>query len=166
MVISGLCSSKAAVAEAGGLFEDDTIFRYFLRMPAELSERPLIITELIKIVSKGGWLVAGMVALAFGAVGAFLPVLPTTPFVILAAFCFGKSSPRLQSWLENTRLFGPMIADWREKGAIAPRYKIIAVAMMAVMFIGSFIYGASALVLALQALGMSLGAAYVLTRPN
>jgi hypothetical protein len=107
-----------------------------------------------------------MVALAFGAVGAFLPVLPTTPFVILAAFCFGKSSPRLQSWLENTRLFGPMIADWREKGAIAPRYKIIAVAMMAVMFIGSFIYGASALVLALQALGMSLGAAYVLTRPN
>lgn len=116
--------------------------------------------------SRGWWFIAGICALLLGTVGAFLPILPTTPLIILAAFCFSKSSPRLQAWLENTKLFGPIIADWRQTGAIAPKYKFMAVSMMALTFIASAIFGASGLVLLIQAIGMSLGAAYVLTRPH
>ena len=49
-----------------------------------------------------------------------LPILPTTPFVILAAFAFSQSSPRIEAWLLNSRVFGPMIADWRTYGTTAP----------------------------------------------
>jgi uncharacterized membrane protein YbaN (DUF454 family) len=112
------------------------------------------------------WFTLGALALAAGAIGVVLPVLPTTPFVILAAFCFGKSVPALQIWLENTATFGPLIADWREHGAIAPRIKMLAVAMMVSAFMLSLIMGMSAKVLIIQAVCLSCAAAYVLTRPN
>jgi uncharacterized membrane protein YbaN (DUF454 family) len=115
---------------------------------------------------KGWWYIAGMCSLALGVIGAFLPILPTTPLIILAAFCFSKSSPKLQAWLEGSKTFGPIITDWRKTGAIAPKYKFMAVSMMAITFIASAIFGASGLVLIIQVVGMSLGAAYVLTRPN
>lgn len=115
---------------------------------------------------KGWWYIAGISSLVLGVIGAFLPILPTTPLIILAAFCFSKSSPKLQAWLENSKTFGPIITDWRKTGAIAPKYKFMAVSMMAVTFIASAILGASGLVLIIQAVGMSLGAAYVLTRPS
>ena len=83
------------------------------------------------ILGRVFWFCLGGISLALGAIGAILPILPTTPFVILSAFAFGKSSPRLAAWLNNSPTFGPMIADWRSHGAIAPRYKRIAVTMMA-----------------------------------
>lgn len=112
------------------------------------------------------WFSLGALALGLGALGVILPVLPTTPFVILAAFCFGKSSPRLRAWLVNTRLFGPMIADWEAHGAIPTRVKALACAMMLAVFLISLMAGLSGRVLALQAIGMGLGAAYVLSRPS
>jgi len=57
--------------------------------------------------------------------------LPTTPFVLLAAFCFSRSSERCERWLLNHRHFGPMVRDWREHRAIPWRAKCIAWAMMA-----------------------------------
>jgi uncharacterized membrane protein YbaN (DUF454 family) len=64
-------------------------------------------------------IIAGMLALAAGAAGIALPILPTTPFVILAAACFGMSSPKLYSWLVNTRYFGEYIRHYREKSDIS-----------------------------------------------
>ena len=66
----------------------------------------------------------GLLLLGIGAVGVVIPVLPTTPFVLLAAGCFGGSSPRLYRWLEGTRLFGPYLRNWKtgdgvEKGVKA-----------------------------------------------
>ncbi|SPF79581.1 YbaN family protein [Pseudoprimorskyibacter insulae] len=112
------------------------------------------------------WFTLGAVALILGAIGVVLPVLPTTPFVILAAFCFGRSVPALQIWLENTQTFGPLIADWREHGAIAPRIKALAVAMMVSAFGLSLAMGMSAKVLTIQGLCLLAAATYVLTRPN
>ncbi|MEC7257498.1 MAG: YbaN family protein, partial [Pseudomonadota bacterium] len=63
------------------------------------------------------WTLAGLLSLAVGILGIFLPVLPTTPLVLLAAFCFGKGSPRLRAWILEHRRFGPMIADWEATGA-------------------------------------------------
>lgn len=112
------------------------------------------------------WFLIAATALALGAVGVFLPLLPTTPFIILAAFAFGKSVPAFQTKLEQSRLFGAAIQDWRASGAIAPRYKIMATGMMiAALGFGSV----SSLPLAVKVLQVVLivaAAIFVLSRPN
>ncbi|MEM9399487.1 MAG: YbaN family protein [Verrucomicrobiota bacterium] len=74
------------------------------------------------------------VGLAF--LGAFLPLLPTTPFVIVAAGCFAKSSPRLYAWLKRNPLFEPMLSRWEKHRAITPGTKIIAISSL--LLFGSF----------------------------
>jgi hypothetical protein len=64
------------------------------------------------------FLIAGFASLALGAVGLFLPLLPTVPFVLLAAFCFGKSDPRLERRLLEHARFGPHIKAWRSERAV------------------------------------------------
>ena len=76
------------------------------------------------------WFAAGSLSLLLGMIGVVLPVLPTTCFVLFAAFAYSKSSPRMARYLETHRVFGPIIADWRAHGAIAPRFKAMAVATM------------------------------------
>lgn len=117
-------------------------------------------------LSRHLWLIIGFLALTLGAIGVVLPLLPTTPFIIFAAFAFGKSSPRLHNWLLNHRTFGPMIADWREHGAIAPRYKILAIFMMAAVFLLSIAMAVSSTVLIIQAICLSGAALFILSRPN
>lgn len=72
------------------------------------------------------YLIAGCVMLALGIIGAFVPVMPTTIFLILAAWCFARSSPRLETWLLDHKTFGPTLRSWRENGAIPRRAKIMA----------------------------------------
>lgn len=80
------------------------------------------------------WVSVGLLAVALGVVGAVLPLLPTTPFLLLAAFCFARSSPRLQAWIEDHHIFGPMILNWRRYGSIDRRAKRLAVLFMAAAF--------------------------------
>jgi uncharacterized protein len=77
------------------------------------------------------WLGAGLASLGTGIVGIFLPLLPTTPFVLLAAFCFSRASTRAERWLLEHARFGPMVRDWRERHAIPRRAKQLAWVMMA-----------------------------------
>ncbi len=67
----------------------------------------------------------GFVGLAF--VGVFLPLLPTVPFVLLAAACFAKSSPRFHQWLINNRHLGPTIQHWQSNRSIPKQAKVIAI---------------------------------------
>jgi hypothetical protein len=67
--------------------------------------------------------IAGFASLGLGAAGVFLPLLPTVPFVILAAFCFARSDERLARRLEEHRTFGPHIAAWRRSRAISRKGK-------------------------------------------
>lgn len=122
--------------------------------------------KLMQWTSRQAWFGLGLLALVLGAIGVVLPLLPTTPLVILAAFCFSKSSPRFEHWLVTHRLFGPIIADWRANGAIAPRYKVIAVTMMGAVFAISMVLGVPGLVLAIQGVVLALAATFVLSRPS
>ena len=112
------------------------------------------------------WLVLGFISIATGFVGIFLPVLPTTPLMILAAFCFSKSSPRFEAMLLNHKTFGPVILDWREKGAIAPNIKLVAIGTMVAVFVLSLVLEVKVSVLVIQFVCLSAAAAFIVTRPN
>lgn len=73
----------------------------------------------------------GLVALILGVIGIFLPLLPTTPFVLLAAWCFMKSSTRAHQWLYRQPLISKSLRDWERNQSISRRTKILAVAMIA-----------------------------------
>ena len=73
------------------------------------------------------YLAAGWAFVALAALGVFLPLLPTTPFVLFASSCFIKSSPRARKWLVESRLFGPFLRDWEEHHAIRAPVKVLAV---------------------------------------
>ncbi|OWQ88679.1 hypothetical protein CDN99_14360 [Roseateles aquatilis] len=78
------------------------------------------------------WLVGGALALLLGVIGIFLPLLPTTPFVLLAAFCFARGSARCEAWLVGHPRFGPMIVQWRATRAVPLRAKQAAWIMMTI----------------------------------
>jgi uncharacterized membrane protein YbaN (DUF454 family) len=77
------------------------------------------------------WTAAGCLALALGIVGAFLPLLPTTPLVLLAAWCFSKGSARFERWLLAHPRFGPVVQGWRAHRVVPRRAKVLAFVMMA-----------------------------------
>lgn len=81
--------------------------------------------------ARGLWIAAGWVCIALGVIGAFLPVMPTTPFIILAAFCFSKGSERLYAWIVSHKTWGRMIQNWEEHRVIPVKAKVIALSMMA-----------------------------------
>ena len=112
------------------------------------------------------WFALGCLALVLGGIGVVLPVLPTTPFVLLAVIAFSKSAPTFEKRLRNSRLFGPMIDDWQRHGAIALRYKVLAHAMMAGALGVSVAYALPPFVLVLQAVCMCGASYFILTRPN
>lgn len=113
------------------------------------------------------FLILGWFFVALGVVGVFLPLLPTTPFLLLAVACFTRSSPRLEAWLMNHPRFGPPLRDWREKGAIPRRAKILAVSMMAGSY-GIFVFTtAPPLWRALLVLAVLAGSSiFIVTRPD
>lgn len=75
-----------------------------------------------------GWFFVGLAFL-----GAFLPLLPTTPFLLLASALFLKSSPALNRWLLGSRLFGPFLRDWQQHHGVRLRVKVTAVLMLVVV---------------------------------
>ncbi|SHO57807.1 YbaN family protein [Vibrio quintilis] len=77
---------------------------------------------------------AGMLSLALGALGIFLPLLPTTPFILLASACFMRSSPRFHNWLLSHAVFGPMIENWQTRRAISPEVRRRGSFLMVITF--------------------------------
>jgi len=112
------------------------------------------------------WLLAGIVFLAIGAIGVILPLLPTTPFLLVAAYCFTRSSPRLHRWLHCHPTFGPLISNWNQYGSIDRRAKRIAIVVILLTPLMTVFIGVPWWALASQTLILAAAAAFVLTRPN
>ena len=108
-----------------------------------------------------GWLSVGL-AIA----GSVLPLLPTVPFLLLAAACFAKASPRFHDWLLDHPRFGPPIIQWREHRAISRSAKRLAMLSIAASFGISVLIGVPLWALGLQAATLSAVTAFILTRPD
>jgi hypothetical protein len=83
---------------------------------------------------------AGTAFVALGIAGAFLPVLPTTPFLLLAAACYARASTRFYNGLLNNRTFGPVIREWQRHRSIPYRTKVSAIALMAITLSVSIVF--------------------------
>jgi len=112
------------------------------------------------------WTSLGLASVIAGVIGVVLPLLPTTPFMLLAAFCFARSSPRLQAWIESHPTFGPTIENWRRYGSINPRAKYLAVLLMAAAFVLSLAMHLPMWLLIAQGLILLLVGTFLLTRPD
>lgn len=112
------------------------------------------------------WFITGLVATGLGIAGIVLPLLPATPFFLLAAFAFARSSPRFHDWLLNHPAIGPMVLNWQRDGAISPRAKRLAMIAIAATFAISLLYGLAGWLLALQGVILVAVAIFILTRPD
>lgn len=76
------------------------------------------------------YLVAGLLCVGLAYLGALLPGLPTTPWLLLASYCFARSSPRLERWLKRSPVFGRLLRDWEEHRGIRRPVKVVAVILV------------------------------------
>ena len=118
-------------------------------------------------MSKVGYFVLAWLSLLFGVIGIVLPLLPTTPFILLAAFGFSKSSEKFHQWLLSNTLFGPMIKDWEQYGIIPFKTKLIATFSASVMLAISFYFmNLSNVVMLMIVVSMLLVFAFIWSRPS
>ena len=115
---------------------------------------------------KTGFRILAYISMALAAIGVVLPLMPTTPFVLLAAFFASKGSPAFASWLEGHPSFGPAIRDWRRNRVIPAKAKVLACSMMALSWGLLFFMGAAGMVLAISGVFLAGVASYLLTRPS
>jgi len=113
------------------------------------------------------YIAAGCAFVGLGAVGVVLPLLPATPFILLALWCFSRSSRRLEVWLENHRLFGPTIHRWRNHRVVPLSVKLTAYGSMAVS-LSLMAYGGRAPPIAVVATAviMVIGVVYIWRCPT
>jgi uncharacterized membrane protein YbaN (DUF454 family) len=112
------------------------------------------------------WLVIAALSLGLGAVGVVLPVLPTTPFVLVAAYAAARSSTRLHGWLLGHRVFGPAIVDWQAHRAVSRRAKLVASGTMAASAVILFVLSPSTLLAVGVTAFMALVGTWLWLRPE
>jgi uncharacterized protein len=113
------------------------------------------------------YLGVGWVSVGFAIAGLILPILPTTPMLLVAIWAFGRSSPELAEKIRSHRIFGPPIRDWQDNGAISPKAKGLALFIMALMGGWLWYFGNAPAWLAIIITAVLVAAAaYVLSRPS
>lgn len=117
-------------------------------------------------ISRAFWFSLGVISLILGIIGIPLPLLPTTPFLLLAAFSFSQSSERLHDWIMSHPQLSPPIHDWQKHGAISTKGKVMAgIAMLAALLI-SIVFGAPLYAIILQSVVLAFVSLFLFTRPG
>ena len=148
MIVTGLSIARGGVSIQGDNSHNNTRRPAVVRETGRTGKGPL----------RAVWFAVGLAAVLLAALGVVLPLLPTTPFLLVAVYAFARSSDRWHAWLHSNPVFAPLIRDWRRYRAISRRAKIVAVASMAV--------GVSPTILAVQAVVLSASAVFVLSRSS
>lgn len=117
-------------------------------------------------MTRGLWGLAGALALLLGLAGIALPLLPTVPFLLLAAFCFARSSRQLHDWLVTHPTLGAPIRDWERSGAIGYGAKRLATVSILAAFGISLALGLRPLILLVQGLTLACVLVFIWTRPD
>lgn len=112
------------------------------------------------------WAAAGIICVGLGAVGLILPLVPTVPFLLLAAVCFARSSERLHNWLITHPQLGPPIMDWQQRGAIRRRAKVIATVSIVMVFAISVAFELRPMILIVQAAVLTIVLIFIWSRPE
>jgi uncharacterized membrane protein YbaN (DUF454 family) len=113
----------------------------------------------VKINTRFIWLLTGLTSVAVGAVGLVLPLLPTTPFLLVAAFAFARSSERLNSWLR-------LINNWHRDGSIDRKTKRTAIIVICATPVITWLLDAPLWLIACQVVVLSAPAIFIMTRPS
>jgi len=112
------------------------------------------------------WFICGYATVGLAIIGIFLPLLPTVPFLLLAAFCFARSSKRAHDWLLNHPKLGPPIHDWQKSGAIRLPAKRMATICVIAAFVISVMLGLRWKILMIQGITLSCVMLFIWTRPS
>ena len=111
--------------------------------------------------------VAGWHCLSLGFIGIFVPILPTTPFVLLAAFCFSRGSIHFHHWLLRQKTFGPLIHDWHQHGIIRRHVKLTAVGSIVILMGYAIFFAVSSLLLKIALGFVAVGViGFICSRPS
>ncbi len=112
------------------------------------------------------WALAGGIALILGLIGIPLPLLPTTPFLLLAAFCFSQSSEKLHNWLMTHPKLSPPIKDWQRHGAISYKAKFMAAISMGAALLISYFLNVPLYIILIQVVVLICVCVFLFSRPS
>ena len=110
------------------------------------------------------WIALGWTSVTLGVIGAVLPLLPTTPFLLLAAFAFSRGSNHLHDWLINHHTMGPPILNWQRHRAVSRRVKVVATLSICALFVLSLLMQVPTWALGSQALVLTVVLTILWTR--
>ena len=112
------------------------------------------------------WTTVGLLSLGMAYVGVVTPGIPYSPFVVFAAYCFGKGSERLHKWIYNHKLFGPFLTNWGEKRVFPLKMKYFMLAMMSTSLVIMFFTGVKPIGVISTAIFMGLVAVWAWRYPS
>ncbi len=112
------------------------------------------------------WKILGFLSLGMAYVGVVTPGIPYSPFVVFAAYCFAKGSPRMHAWLYNHKLFGPFLTNWGEKRVFPQKMKYFMLAMMSLSLILMYTGGVKLIGVISTAIFMAIVAVWAWRYPS
>ena len=112
------------------------------------------------------WKILGFLSLGMAYVGVITPGIPYSPFVVFAAYCFAKGSPKMHAWLYNHKLFGPFLTNWNTKRVFPQKMKYFMLAMMSTSLVIMFFTGVKPIGVISTAIFMGLVACWAWRYPS
>jgi uncharacterized membrane protein YbaN (DUF454 family) len=123
----------------------------------EIVQSNTMMHRILERIKKGILIIVGTFFVGLGMVGIFLPLLPTTPFLLLAAMCYVRSSKRFYIWLLNNNLFGKYIKNYREGKGVPLKAKVLSISLLWITILTSVIFGSQNIIVRIVLISIAIG---------